>query len=275
MAFVCVDTDRAVQEFNVSALYDPGLKPDGGPSQAGLIQIVYRARHGDRAAAFELTDTMYYTLRAEAFECFQRMHGPRAIGHRDWFYSKLSQYLEILIYEKLSLFGVEPDGRIKSPQTDKPWEEGLTVIGTAGPYVQPDDIEAAFAPRDNDPTFWGEIVDSVCAAPSGRLAVLEGVMGRLRREKESAGPRTPAGEVSSATRRTREWRRTRNRNRIIRNLLDQGKDGRETCTELDKLTIQTLPIMQEHGIVSWVEGWDNDRFQRNIQQLFSKKRPRR
>ncbi len=89
---------------------------------------------------------MYHTLLEATFECFQRMHGPRAIDYRDWFYSKLSQYLEILVYEKLSLFGVESDGRIKEPQTDRPWEEGLTVISTAGPYVQPNYIEAAFSP---------------------------------------------------------------------------------------------------------------------------------
>jgi hypothetical protein len=39
--------------------------------------------------------------------------------------------------------------------------------------------------------------------------------------------------------------------------------------------IPTLPILQQHGIRSWVAGWDDERFQRNIQQLFSKVRKRK
>ena len=64
--------------------------------------MVHAARRGDRSAGFEFTDTMFWTLRPESFECFQRVHGPRAISYRDWFYAKLSQFLDILTYEKLA-----------------------------------------------------------------------------------------------------------------------------------------------------------------------------
>ena len=146
MPFSDLTLDRAFEEFNFSWILDPTLS--GGPSQAVLLQLVYAARQGDRSATFELVDTMCCTLREETFECFQKAHGPRPIRYRDWYYSKLLQFLEILVYEQLSVDRLRPDGTAYEPQTDRPWEEGVTILGSAGPAVQDDDVERAFEPGD-------------------------------------------------------------------------------------------------------------------------------
>ena len=146
MSFVTLFLDREFPDFNFCETLDPDLRPGSGPSQLALIQMVHAARQGDRSAGFEFTDTMFRTLRPESFECFQRLHGPRAISYRDWFYAKLSQFLDILTYEKLALDGFGPDGKARTPETDKPWEEGLTVLGPGGPGTDSGDLEKNVRP---------------------------------------------------------------------------------------------------------------------------------
>ena len=46
---------------------------------------------------------MAWTLRPETWECFQRTHGDRPISHRDWFYAKLVQFFDILLYDELTV----------------------------------------------------------------------------------------------------------------------------------------------------------------------------
>jgi hypothetical protein len=273
MPVLSLDMDRKFLEFNFCEVWDPTLKPGLGPRQADLIEMVYHARQGDRSAAFEFCSTMYWTLREAAFTCFEKIHGPRPIHYHEWFYCKLQQLLEILVYEELSVDGYAADGSLRHPQTDQPWKEGFIVLGTAGPPVQPDDLEAAFRPEDNsDAACWAQIVYEVCEAPGDRLTVLESGLAGRRQQRVLAGNAEAAGLPSNAPLRRREWNANRDRNRVIRNLQAQGKDGGEICQGLDERTIPSLPILQRHNIHRWVDGWNNLRFQRNIQQLFSKLR---
>jgi hypothetical protein len=274
MSFVTLFLDREFPDFNFCETLDPDLRPGSGPSQLALIQMVHAARWGDRSAGFEFTDTMFWTLRPESFECFQRLHGPRAISYRDWFYAKLSQFLEILTYEKLALDGFGPDGKPRTPETDKPWEEGLAVLGPGGPGTDSDDLEKTFVLADNDPAFWGEVVDEVCRAAEDRLAVLEEIMGRLRRKRGIVASGAPASGFPASVRPRRGWRRTKERNKIIRQLLGEGKGGREICVALDEGEEDVLPILQSRGITTWLAGWADEEVRRNIQQLFSKQRPK-
>ena len=78
---------------------------------------------------------------------------------------------------------------------------------------------------------------------------------------------------STSVPRTREWTEKRERNQIIRNLRARGEMGRKICEALDERTIDVLESLREHGAVRWVDGWDNPRLRRNIQQLFSKVAP--
>jgi hypothetical protein len=272
MSFVTLFLDREFPDFNFCETLDPDLRPGSGPSQLALIQMVHAARWGDRSAGFEFTDTMFWTLRPESFECFQRLHGPRAISYRDWFYAKLSQFLEILTYEKLALDGFGPDGKPRTPETDKPWEEGLTVLGPGGPGTDSDDLEKTFVLADNDPAFWGEVVDEVCRAAEVRLAVLGRIMSQLRRKRGIVASQEPTTGVPTGVRPRREWGRTRDRNQIIRQLLAEGKEGLEICATLDSRGVAVLPIMKRRSIHSWLKGWDDQNLRRNIQQLFSKQR---
>ena len=149
MPFSDLTLDPAFVEFNFSWVFDPTLS--GGPSQASLLQLVYEARQGDRSAIFEFVDAICCTLPEETFDCFQKVHGPRPIRYRDWYYQKLHQFLELLVYEKLSY------GAPGEPQTDRPWEEGMIILGSAGPPVQDDDVERAFEPGHNDPSIWSQL----------------------------------------------------------------------------------------------------------------------
>lgn len=270
MAFVSFEFDRWFCDFNFSEVLDPDLRPGNGPGQLELIQLVQRARGGDRFAKFEFTDTMYWTLRPEAFECFQRAHGPRPISYRDWFYAKLRHFFRILVYETLNVDGLGPDGKPKTAETDRPWEEGLTVLGPGGAAIEDEEIELTFSPTDNEPCFWGAMVDEVCEASEGRLAVLEAILGRLRRQRGRVGSGELAGGDLASIRPVRDRKRSRERNQVIRRMLKDGKDGLEICVELDRRGIELLPILRQHGILSWVAGWNDDRAHNNIQQLFSK-----
>lgn len=270
MSFVSLSLDRKFPDFNFSETWDPNLKPGGGPTQLSLIQRVHAARLRQRGAGCEFTDTMYWTLRPESFECFQSVHGPRAISYRDWFYAKLSQFLEILVYDKLAVDGIGPDGKIRVPKTDEPWEEGFIVLGPGGPPVEPSDFERTFVPADNDPGFWGPIVDEVCRAADNRLAVLERIMGQLRRKRGLVASGESATGLPAGVRPRREWGRTKKRNQIIRQLLSEGRDGLEICAALDARSVTALPIMQQRGVYTYVAGWDDKDLRRSIQQLFSK-----
>jgi hypothetical protein len=99
--------DWELRDFNFSRLWNPDLKPGHGPDESELYRLVFESRKGLSHAALELGDTMYWTLRAPTFESFQRLHGPRPIEYKDWFYSKLHQFLSILVYEELRVTRVK------------------------------------------------------------------------------------------------------------------------------------------------------------------------
>jgi hypothetical protein len=244
--------DRAFLDFNVSETCDPTLKSDNGPSQLQLIKWVHQARQGDRDARFLFVDTMYWTFREPAFRCFERVHGARAMEYREWFYAKLLQFLNILVHEKLNVAET-------AIEVERPWEQGLTVLGTDGPAVAEEAIQAVFSPEQNDPEFWSSIVGSVCAARSDRLGVLSQRMAEW-------GGRRPRQSRSGE----RDWHRNRERNQIIRNLHARGDAPAEICAELDRRTVPTLPAMQQAGVSRWVDAWNAPHFRNPIQQLFWK-----
>ena len=244
--------DRAFADFNVSETRDPTLKAGAGPSQLQLIEWVHQARQGDWEARFMFVDTMCWTLREPAFRCFERVHGARAMEYREWFYAKLLQFLNILVHEKL-------DVAETATELERPWEQGLTVLGTLGPAVDGEAIQAVFSPEQNDPEFWSPIVESVCAAPSDRLGVLS------QRMAERGGQRSRQSRSGG-----REWHRNRERNQTIRNVHARGDAPEEICAELDRRTIPTLPAMQKAGVSRWVDAGNDPHFRKHVQQAFWK-----
>jgi hypothetical protein len=244
--------DRTFVDFNVSETCDPTLTAGAGPSQLQLVKWVHQARQGDRHARFFFVDTMYWTLREPAFRCFERVHGARAMEYREWFYAKLLQLLNILVHEKLNVAET-------ATEEERPWEQGLTVLGTHGPAVDEDAIQAVFSPEQNDPAFWSSIVGSVCAAPSGRLGVLSQRMAECGGQRQ--GKPKPGG---------RGWHRNRERDQIIRNLHARGAAPEAICAELDRRTIPTRPAMQAAGVPRWVDAWKDPDFKNQVQQVLWK-----
>ena len=144
-------------------------------------------------------------------------------------------------------------------ELERPWEQGLTVLGTLGPAVDGEAIQAVFSPEQNDPEFWSPIVESVCAAPSDRLDVLSQRMAewgaQRQRQLRSGG---------------REWHRNRERNQVIRTRLARGAAPEDICAELDRRTIPTLPAMPKAGVSRWVDAWNDPHFRNQVQQVFWK-----
>jgi len=255
-----LDLDPAFPDFNFHGLWDPTFTPGHGPNRTQLAEWVYRSRRGEEGARLDFANTMCWTLREETFRCFERAHGARPIRYDDWFNCKLTQFLELLVYERLSLTCGPPPECAQKPQTERPWEEGFLVLGPIDVYIE-GDVQAAFAPEDNEVTLWAEIVSEVSSASGDRVAVLEGILTRRRRGK--------------GTPKAWEWKRKKKRNDLIRELLDQGKDTLTICEVLDQHDIEPLPAMRAAGIDSWVAAWTHEGVNRNIQQLIAKQKSRK
>jgi len=168
MDFAMLD-DPEFLDCNFSLGHDPALRPGGGPGHQELYQMVIQARRGDSVGALEFAEVMDRTLRPEAFESFQRTFGARPVGFPDWFFSKLYQFLDILLHESLSVLGSGAWGNWGSRQTDKPWEECRGRLTSAGPEVHPDQIERAFDPASHRTYPWLDLVRRCTQAePAGR-----------------------------------------------------------------------------------------------------------
>ena len=267
MAFTSLELNPAFPAFNRSQILDPSFR--SGPSHQELFKLVYQARAGSPSAAMELADVLYWTLREETFEAFQKIHGPLPIRYHDWFYSKLVQFLETLVYEGLSTSGLAPDGTSAEPKTDQPWDEGFTVLGSRGPWIEDADIEMAFTPADNTPETWVSLIRPVSAAQDRLRRLLQIVALRLgnRSAKATTAPSEPKTVTPT---NKREWVKNEDRNRIICNLLARGEERRIVCEALDARTIGTLPIMKQHNVHSWVEAWESPELRPAVQRLFSK-----
>ena len=252
--------DPEFRNFNICYLWTPDLRAGGGPNESQLFRLVYESRRGVRGAAGEFADSMYWTLRPAAYESFQKLHGPRAIDHRDWFYSKLCQFFGILLYEQLRVFGLGAWGGSAPPKTDEPWNEGCGVLCGGGPSVDRDELEELLSPEDSEKEElnWAELVRVLADAGEDRPATLRNWLQRLHERRGS--PQSPG----------RHWAKNAERDQVIRNCLMRKMERRAICEELDRRTIPLLSNLQEKGFVKWVDAWDDPDSRSMVQQLFSK-----
>jgi hypothetical protein len=250
-------TNRSFRDFNFCARWDPSLK--GGPSSESLVRLVYEARQGDRSAAGEFGSAMYYTLRPAAFEAFQKRRGPYGITYTEWFYSKLKQYFEILLYLWLDVTEMAEDGNLRVRVVEQPWEEGLDGFLLHGDLVEDEEIEQALIPEDNERVGWGALVYEVSRATANRTEVLRAWLDGERSAK--VANRRP---LSS-------WEKNRERDEIILDCLKRGMSRADVCRQLDKRTIPTLPALQKMGFQRWTDAWGDPDGRQAIQRLFSKK----
>jgi hypothetical protein len=260
MTFYLLEDPEFV-DFNFSSFLDPELKPGNGPTPTNMYRMVIESRRGDLRAAAEFVNVLDWTLRPAAFESFQRVHGPRPIEHRDWFYSKLLQFFDILLHDRVEVLGNGPEGYFGPPRTDRPWEEGRQTLCGVGESIEPEELEEAFSPRDTERINWLELV-RLCArsAPETRLPRLRARLQRLGQKKQRNGG---------------GWSKNAQRTQIIVAGLEERKPALEICEALDKHLRPTTENMQKNGIGTWVAAWEDPQFRRDVQSLFSKVRKRR
>jgi hypothetical protein len=265
------------------------LKAGSGPSQSGLYKLAYLIRKGDQGAQGEFASAMECTLRSEAFESFQKVRGPYAIGYADWFYAKLDQFLGILLYEKLWVWGMGKYGERGEPQTDRPWEEGNGMLDGDPALVDPRQLQFAFFPNEPGQIDWFRIVHRLSAAKTARTEALRkylrrrtALIERKNRQKQRArsGSHAPqqvvlsTAQESASGQRRRRSRSIQQRDSIIQSGLEEGLDRLEICQRLDQKGVPTTPKMRKAGVDCWTDAWTNLALRNNVQQAFSKT-PRR
>lgn len=260
MRIVSLEFDAAFADFNFSELWDPALRC--GPNSAGLYRLAYKARGGDRAAAQMFADTMGWTLRPEAWECFQRVHGSRPVSHREWFYAKLTQFFDVLLYDELTI--MDSNGPPRKRQPNELLDDGATIWGGSGPLIQPDELEQAIAAEGHAQYGWHGLVRRVLDNPMDRAAAAR---GWLNEQRLAGGVRTPQHRSG--------WTKNQERDQVIVNCFGRGMQPASICDELNKLTICTLPALETKGIHRWTDGWADPEARNAIQQLFSKVRKRK
>jgi hypothetical protein len=249
---------------NFSALRDPALGPGSSVDESDLYELVTQARSGDRTAAMEYIDTMNSTLCLPAFESFQRIFGPRAIEYRDWFYSKLFQFVSILLHDTIEVRARE--GTWGQPKTDRPWEEGQ--LQGSGPEIYPDDLEAAFDLEHDTSYDWRELawlaaVEMADASTGERHRKLQSLVDDL------AHRTAHKKSVAMTTRPILEWPDNAKRDQIILAGLRARQPRIKICEILDAHLIPTTPEMRKHGLSTWVAAWNDPEFRPNVHSLFS------
>ena len=213
-----LDLDEGFADFNFCGRWDPTVTV--GPNHLQLLQMICQAREGDRNAAAEFADTMYWTLRKAAFESFLRVRGERAIFYSKWFYEKIAQLTTILLHDAVEII---KEGRTHWVQATRPWDERLSILAIGGPFFQPDELERIFVPEDNERLKWYDMVVRVSAEPiANREAALRAWLAQQ-------GKRVGSARVETAA--------TAARNNLIRE--GRGAAKLKICEVLDKNLIPT------------------------------------
>ena len=253
--FCSLEMDPAFADFNFSAIWDPTLS--SGPRLRSVVRLVHGARNGHLPSEMELADTLYYTLRPAAFAAYQRKHG-LAITYGEWFYSKLRQLLDALVYERLVVFDETRQG---FREVEQPWHEGLDdLFLELGPHLTEDEIQEYLVPEDSERLSWGELVYAVSqAAAANRVSTLQEwlLKQRATRLLSSKG--------------IRSWGKNQERDQVILSSLGSLMSRKQVCMELDRQGVPvSLPALEKNGFRRWVVAWDDPEGRQVIQRLFSK-----
>lgn len=277
--------DRHFRDFNFCPFLEPTLKAGIGPSQSDLFKMAYLVRKGHQGRVSEFASVLQCTLRKEAFQSFQALHGPYAIAYADWFYAKLDQFLGILLYEELWVWGMGEHGEQGTPQTDRPWEEGNGILDGQPALVDPRQLRSAFFPAELGQIDWFRIVHRLAAVRTDRTEVLRGYLGRRaaliqRKGRQKTRDRSriqpthqvvrPSQDGGASGHRRRRSPNVQQRDSIIRSGLEEGLDRLEICQRLDQKGVPTTGAMRKAGVDRWTDAWTNLELRNNVQQVFSK-----
>ncbi len=278
--------DRHFRDFNLSPFGEPTLKAGSGPSQSDLFKMAYLIRNGHHGEKSEFASVMECTLRKEAFEGFQALHGPYAIGYAEWFYAKIDQFFGILLYEKLLVWGMGKNGEQGEPKTNRPWEEGNGILDGHPALVDSRQLPAAFLPNDPEQIDWFRIVHELAAIQTNWTEALQRYLRRRtelvqRKSQQTKQTRSgshrahaidlPTEQDNGGGRRERSrTRNVRKRDSIILEGLEERVDRLEICQRLDDKGVPTTDKMRRDGYRRWTDAWANLDLRNNVQQIFSK-----
>ena len=160
-----LDVNPYFADFNIDGL-GPQIKE--GPTELRLHELVYEGRCGRKQALFEFADVMYYTLREEAFEAFQRRHGPLENAFPEWFHEKLDQFFRILLFESVRVSRCVNRG-VLFEDTDFPVSKEFTIVRFNDEGIQPDETEQVIEPEHNSHRLWYELAQAVTERRKDRL----------------------------------------------------------------------------------------------------------
>jgi hypothetical protein len=258
---ISLDLDPAFADFNFSEGWDPTLRQ--GPASSTLYKLVCDARRGNRLAASDFADTIYWTLRPETWDCFQRVHGARPITHREWFFAKVAQFLDILVYDQLTIVG--SDGQPRKLQPNEVLTDETTIWRGSGPLIQSDEIERALVAEEWATYQWLDLLQNVSDKREDRAGAVQAWL----RDQRLAHQGDPTSRPRIG------WTKNEKRDQIILHSLGRGSAPLSICEELDRRGIPTLPALQKKNISWWKDGWAEPRPRNAIQQLFSKVQKRK
>jgi hypothetical protein len=205
---ISLDLDPAFADFNFSEGWDPTLRQ--GPASSTLYKLVCDARRGNRLAASDFADTIYWTLRPETWDCFQRVHGARPITHREWFFAKVAQFLDILVYDQLTIVG--SDGQPRKLQPNEVLTDETTIWRGSGPLIQSDEIERALVAEEWATYQWLDLVQNVSDKREDRA----GAVQTWLREQRLAHQGDPTSRPRIG------WTKNEKRDQIILHSLGRG-----------------------------------------------------
>jgi hypothetical protein len=251
--------DREFCDFNFSKIFDPQLKSK--VPAVWLYRWVYAARNGDRFASPEFIDTVYWTLRRETFDAFQRLQPGRPISYRDWFYNKLDQFFNALTYTRLHWADDAEGEALVNPVFSG--RESAVLLSATGDSCAAIELLEQFPWPEAQDLDWPAVFASVFAAkgPPGD------VLGRILAHPK--GILRPRGSE-------KQWKGNERRDRIILQALNEGQDREAICRTLDKQAVAVnLPKLLSLGCSKWIDGYFHEHGEKAMQQLISKVRRRR
>ena len=234
-----MDHDSQFRDFNFSSSV---LSPT--PTQQELAQWICDARASDSFALHHLADAMRLTLRPSAFEAYLRTYPRKAITHLEYFYTKLRQYLRMLL-----------DSDPATPYMERP-RKFLRVPDYSDAWLELDLLLLELQPENHEHLDWHGLVRTVSESHQDRPGALRAWWSQ---------------QLAMSASKTRRMRpATTRRIQLVRQALKDRKSPREICEILDVHGIAVSRQMMKAGIESWTMAFDDKQFRRNVYTMISK-----
>lgn len=214
------------------------------PTHQEIAKWVCDARLGDTVASDQFAETMYLTLRPAAFEAYLRTYPRKAITYTEYFYSKLRQFLRMLL-----------DSDPLTPYMER-GPKFLRVPDYSDAWLEPDVPLLELRPEDNDRIDWHELARIVSERSGDRP---EALRAWFCQQLPASTPNMRQTSPATAL-----------RSKLVQQALAEGKSRRQVCELLDRHGIAVSSKMMMAGIVNWTMAWDDKQYRADVQTMISK-----